>query len=445
MSDIKSGSYTGDIDSRSPLTNVIKNTFNAVNAVVKRQQLLTETAQRNDISREDVEDFLYENYQDKKSKEYLVDGAILTCTGSKKEIDTIYDNEYQDCSESDETIGEEVDVSLYAKKVLRRLVVTENPDAEVTGLKHATIKDCEKEKNIYCFGNCMWHPDNDEEIQKFKNHTEFERKEGSCKHLMNLESQWDNYDIGQSFLDFPDDDSVKKPGITMTSILFCKHGGFIYPITSGQIAQMEQLYLIYEAEAEAVTSGKSTDNIKAGNLVLYNFSTFLKRSAITDISSFNYHIVNHDNAYVDENGLVRISRVDGIKDANDFYCVAMAPGFAEEAKKYCTPPAQEGNINAGYKLQVQLEDSKSNIYTMDVIIADIKSSSDSNDFYTHNHLVEFFVEQKPGENISTGGNVSFDKLLGGKDLEITKVYAYENGAMMEGNYNGEKGNWKDRK
>lgn len=254
MSDIKLGNYIGDINPQPPLTNAIKNTFNAVNAYVKRQQLLTETAQRNDISREELEDFLYENYQDKKSKEYLVDGAILTCTGSRKEIVTIDNKEYQDCTEADGNIGEEVDVSLYANKVLRRLVVTENPDAEVTGLKHATIKDCEKEKNIFCFGNCMWHPDNDEEIQKFKNHTEFERKEGSCKHLMNLERQWDNYDIGQSFLNFPDDDSVQKPGITMTSILFCKHGGFIYPITSGQKEKYEAVFTYKDKDGNIVTA-----------------------------------------------------------------------------------------------------------------------------------------------------------------------------------------------
>ena len=51
---------------------------------------------------------------------------------------------------------------------------------------------------------------------------------------MNLESEWDNYEIGQTFLNFPDDDHKDKTGITMTSILFCKHGGFIYPIVSGQ-------------------------------------------------------------------------------------------------------------------------------------------------------------------------------------------------------------------
>lgn len=52
---------------------------------------------------------------------------------------------------------------------------------------------------------------------------------------MRLESEWENYEIGQSFQSFDDDVEGNKTGITMTSMLFCKHGGFIYPVTSGQV------------------------------------------------------------------------------------------------------------------------------------------------------------------------------------------------------------------
>ena len=248
-----SGKYIGDIDSQLPLANVIKHAYNVGNAVIKRQQLLAETVQRNDISRENLEDFLYENYKDEESKEYLVDGAILTCTGSKKEIVTVNCKVYKDYSKQDETIGEEVDVSLYADKVLRRLVVTENPPSEVNGLMYATIDDCAKGDNINCFGNCIWPPDNAEEVQEFESHTGLEWKEGTCKYLMNLEKHWDNFEIGQAFLNFPDDDSVKKPGITMTSILFCKHGGFIYPITSGQKEKYEAIFTYIDKDGNIVT------------------------------------------------------------------------------------------------------------------------------------------------------------------------------------------------
>jgi len=71
---------------------------------------------------------------------------------------------------------------------------------------------------------------------------------------------------------------------------------------------------------------------------------------------------------------------------------------------------------------------------MDIIVADEKYSKDENDFYPHNNLVEFIVDKTPKSDICEKGNVSFDKLLGGNELEITKVYAYEDGALVTGNY-----------
>ncbi|MDE7198504.1 MAG: hypothetical protein K2O15_06430 [Lachnospiraceae bacterium] len=41
---------------------------------------------------------------------------------------------------------------------------------------------------------------------------------------------------------------------------------------------------------------------------------------------------------------------------------------------------------------------------MDVIIADVKASYDPYDFYTHTSIVEFIVEDIPGDAISEGGN-----------------------------------------
>lgn len=61
------------------------------------------------------------------------------------------------------------------------------------------------------------------------------RKEGTCKYLMKLEEEWENYELAKEFFSFTDFETGEKPGITMTSMLFCKHGGFIYPITSGQV------------------------------------------------------------------------------------------------------------------------------------------------------------------------------------------------------------------
>ena len=117
---------------------------------------------------------------------------------------------------------------------MQRLVVTENPTAEANGLKVATIEDVKRKVNIPYFGNCDRLPDNVREKQLFYGLSGDEYRYGTCKLLMNLEEEWDNYEIGQEFLKFPDDDNQDKTGITMTSILFCKHGGFVYPVTSGQ-------------------------------------------------------------------------------------------------------------------------------------------------------------------------------------------------------------------
>ncbi len=121
--------------------------------------------------------------------------------------------------------------------------MTENPTSDINGLHFATTADVVKKHNIPFFGNCSRLPDNVREKQLFYGLCGDEYKDGTCKLLMNLESVWENYEIGQTFLEFPDDDNKDKTGITMTSILFCKHGGFVYPVTSGQI-----IYVDYRKE-----------------------------------------------------------------------------------------------------------------------------------------------------------------------------------------------------
>lgn len=104
---------------------------------------------------------------------------------------------------------------------------------------------------------------------------------GVCKYLMDLEEEQENYDFKETlsvsvpvpflelapvsvsvsvpyknFMDeaatselediqmseiWAKDNAQKKKGITMTSVLFCKHGGFIYPRTSGQTVLLEDL------------------------------------------------------------------------------------------------------------------------------------------------------------------------------------------------------------
>lgn len=115
------------------------------------------------------------------------------------------------------------------------LVVTENERAVCCGnIKHATIADRKKDNNIIPFHcNCDIMPHNDEEWGKLKADSSC-REEGTCKALMNLNNKWDNLPTEVPYLTFSDDEYGKISGINMTSILFCKHGGIIRPITSGQ-------------------------------------------------------------------------------------------------------------------------------------------------------------------------------------------------------------------
>ncbi len=235
-----------------------------------QQQMIDDTAERNDLSDEEIEAFLYENYEDKESTEYIVDGAILTCTNCTIE-DRYIKNEINPSGTLEAITGycyyapidESINRSEFpniGKKALGKLTVTENPAAEANSLKYATVTDCVKENNIPYFGNCLRAPDSELEMYTFNaihkeaNQGMEKRKEGSCKYLMKLESEWENYEIGQSFLSFPDDAKGQQSGITMTSMLFCKHGGFIYPVTSGQVKVEEEVEeeIVEEVEVEEV-------------------------------------------------------------------------------------------------------------------------------------------------------------------------------------------------
>ena len=235
-----------------------------------QQKMVDDTAERNDLSDEEIEAFFYENYEDKESTEYIVDGAILTCTNCTIE-DRYIKNEINPSGTLEAITGycyyapidESINRSEFpniGKKALGRLTVTENPAAEANSLKYATVTDCVKENNIPYFGNCLRAPDSELEMYTFNaihkeaNQGMEKRKEGSCKYLMKLESEWENYEIGQSFLSFPDDAKGQQSGITMTSMLFCKHGGFIYPVTSGQVKVEEEVEeeIVEEVEVEEV-------------------------------------------------------------------------------------------------------------------------------------------------------------------------------------------------
>ncbi|MDE6388766.1 MAG: hypothetical protein K2L82_13290 [Lachnospiraceae bacterium] len=151
--------YVGDSDLGTGIPNSLVKAAESVCysgvAAIQQGRLLNETAERYDLSKGELESFLYANYQDEQSKEYLVNGAILTCTRCTKNNVFYKDQVYRCSIKQDESIEKEVDSSEYADKVLKRLIVTENPASELNGLKFATIADVTKEDTIPCFGNWL--------------------------------------------------------------------------------------------------------------------------------------------------------------------------------------------------------------------------------------------------------------------------------------------------
>ena len=182
---------------------------------------------------------LMKNYiEEDKYHQYLVDGAVLRCTAATTDDFTYAEEETVVLENKDDEVCNIT------------LDVHENP-MNINGLTYATIKDTIQNVNIVapkC--NCCLAADRDAERNSIKDDTD-RNKNGVCMHLMRLNEEWDNFEVdGTTYLTktniaqspftagagkILDVVIEKSEGITMTSVLFCKHGGLIMPVTSGQI------------------------------------------------------------------------------------------------------------------------------------------------------------------------------------------------------------------
>ncbi len=179
--------------------------------------------------------------------EYLVDGALLTCTQATLDPFILPDGE---CIE----LNKGLDQSEYERKQ-SRLDVSEN-GVYINNLRYATTRDTEMDVNIFPFRcNCGQKIYGASEIEYIKDHLEDCKENGVCKYLMWLNEEWDNMPIDtqnntQGYLKIIDTQVQKSvdgkvleneqivtrisEGITRTSVLFCRRGGLIVPLTSGQ-------------------------------------------------------------------------------------------------------------------------------------------------------------------------------------------------------------------
>ncbi len=172
----------------------------------------------------------------RKKNHYLVNEAILTCTHCTQETVEAEGVEFQVPEGCTET----------------KLKVTRNKTAK-NGAEQcfATIEDSEKGVNVFSFGNCVNPPDRKDEKKAliYAGMSEELRKLGTCQYLMKLNDKWENliFDLGYDGRVENEDGSMVET-ITMESVLFCKHGGFIYPIDPGYIETESEL-----EEAEKVS------------------------------------------------------------------------------------------------------------------------------------------------------------------------------------------------
>lgn len=210
--------------------------------IQKRQEYLQKTNQENEAKRilgkesvtaEEIEK-VFELYgEEDLFKEYLVNGAILTCEQStRKPQEVKVRDEVLNFSVKDNGITAG-NVPVDKDKVLGKLTVTQTKRAEVRSEKHATTVDYCFDRNIPSFGNCKNIQYNDSEKEKLLEGAAKDKAHGNCKYLVSIMDEWEDEDLQKSPLQY-DTRAGLKDGLTMTNMLFCSHGGWIYPVTSGQ-------------------------------------------------------------------------------------------------------------------------------------------------------------------------------------------------------------------
>ena len=179
----------------------------------------------------DAEEY-WKDYMDnekaaREEHHYLVEGAVLTCTACTMKPVRPFKEEFTAPEGSNE----------------RQLKITEERKLlNGAGQRFATVKDRVKWENIEPFGNCKNPPNREKEIKdvQMAETSEELRKSGTCVHLMDIRDDWENL-LGEGGYDSCPFFFFFEEGITMEAILFCSHGGFIYPKSSGYIPTEDEV------------------------------------------------------------------------------------------------------------------------------------------------------------------------------------------------------------
>lgn len=161
-----------------------------------------------------------------QENEYLVDGAVLTCSLATKKTLMIQGETYESGVKHTNSI-------LERPEAVSKLKVKPKKEG-FNGYIPANIYDSKKITNIVPFGNCLSILTSGD-VSIIKQMGEQAKCFGICQCLMNLNEEWENLPAVNGFFEFPGEEGENEAyGITRTSILFCKRGGLISALTSGQ-------------------------------------------------------------------------------------------------------------------------------------------------------------------------------------------------------------------
>lgn len=243
-----------------------------------------------------------------KMKEYLVDGAILKCSKStllpfqmKNTTGIMLKDVHK---ESEEERENRERTRLYVRK--------EDGTMEVEKSFYATTLDCKKGElcnqsieedkeegpNMYPFRcNCKEGCDRAEEEELIKEHIDECKENGVCQYLMDLNDTWVNWPSEQRRFyekrlvkvpieteDGMKEFSVDAECVSMTSMLFCKHGGLITPVISGQVA--------FENGLVTRTTLKSVGFLEISDESIQQLNVMLYLYDITSIEEIR-HFISH--------------------------------------------------------------------------------------------------------------------------------------------------------
>jgi len=200
----------------------------------------------------DAAEEFYKDYL-KLEAEYLVEGAMLTCSQATDEVINIKMDPPENPVKGVMYVIGEYFFSGKESDIENPLQNIENPAHDSNDSRYATVSDSKKLHNIFPFKNCKLSNACESNETKIKAQKEKCMKYGTCYALMDLCEEWTNVLEGGKFRT---SDKDMKTSINMLSQLGCFCGGFIYPIDSGQveIEENEKEVFKYKWDKEGLPS-----------------------------------------------------------------------------------------------------------------------------------------------------------------------------------------------